>query len=186
MKNKKKTILVILVVVLLAAIVAGVVAFRAKPVLDPEKDYLLGGKSGDLVMAPTIELWPQGADESYETRETVSITKEQEQAVLEILSRYEKRLSGEKVYWVPVQTLFPVAYASVEAEMPEWLEAQVVVWGDTKELEVFNIVLGDGHAQQREGYTFHPPYYNIENEEQLYEELAEVLALDDLLAEYRE
>ena len=36
--------------------------------------------------------------------------------------------------------------------------------------------------KRREDYTFHPPYYTIENEDQLYAELVEVLDLEDLLA----
>lgn len=180
----KKWILSIVVLVVLAAVVGGLFAFRTQPVMEPKRDYLMHVEegSGD-VTTPGFYLWPQGPDESYETREFVAITAEQEQAVLDILSRYEKQLSWEKVWWVPVQVCFPRAYGNVKAEMPDWVEAQVVLydmtWGD---MDIFNIVLGEGHAQQRQDYTFHPPYYNMENEAQLYEELAQVLDLEGLIA----
>lgn len=182
--KRKKILLAVLLLVAIAAVVSGVAAFRTKPVMTPGRDYLMHVEegSGDITK-PGFYLWPQGPDDSYETREYVEITAEQEQAVLEILSRYEKRLSWEKVGWVPVQKFFPQFYVNVEAEMPPWVEAQVVLydieWGD---MDIFNIVLGESHAQQRSEYTFHPPYYTIENEEQLYAELAEVLGLEDLLA----
>lgn len=183
MKTKRKIVLSVVVILVLVIAVSGVAAFRSKPVLAPGQEYLLHVESDyEDLSEPRVILWPQGPDDSYETREPVTITADQEQTILDILTRYEKRLSWEKVGWVPIQKFFPRIYMYVEAEMPEWLEAQVVIWGEE---EIFDLVLGDGHAQQRNGYTFHPPYYTIENEEQLYEELSQVINLDGLLAERR-
>lgn len=180
---KKKGIVLAMVVIVLAAIVAGAVVLRSKPLVPADKEYLLHIEKKylrDIVIhdkestigKPAVTLWPQGPDDSYETRKKVVITEEQEQAVLDILSRYSKRLSLK----------------SVRPEMPEWLEAQVVLYHATEngeDLDIFNIVLGDGHAQQREDYTFYPPCYTIENEEQLYKELSEALNLPELMENAR-
>lgn len=179
--KKKRVVILALVVILLASVVAGAVAFRSKMLVPSDKEYLMHIEKKYLtdivtddttIAKPKVILWPQGPDDSYETRKSVVITEEQEQAVLDILSRYSKRLSLK----------------NVNAEMPEWLEVQVVLYyvsEDGKDLDIFNIVLGNGHAQQRKDYTFHPPCYTIENEEQLYKELSEALNLPELMENAR-
>ena len=191
MKTRKTFLLVLGILVLaVVVVVAGIgarFAFQTQPILPQDKTYLLHLEDVSYDEGPGFYLWPLGPDETYETREFVSITPETEQEILDILSRYEKHLSWEKAGWIPLQKLAPMFYLKHCAiEIPSWVEAQVVLYNtDPGERAWFNIVLGDGRAQQRLDYTFQPPFYTIENEEQLYAELAEVLGLKDLLAERR-
>lgn len=182
MKQKKILALVVVLVLLAAVAVAAAVGFRAKPLLKADQVYSLHLEDqGQVLQEAGLYLWPQGPDETYQSRTFVPLSQDQAEQILALLGEQQKRLSTEKLWQVPLQ-FFPTLYANVAAEMPPWLEAQLIVYPDTGDYQdVFNLVLGQGHAQQRLEHTFHPPCYTLLEEEAFYQQLSQIVGLPELL-----
>ena len=113
-------------------------------------------------------------------------TPEQAQEILALLEGYEKTLSADRLPQRLFLNLLPAQFQSMEVQLPEWLEAAIFIWNPEDEDDYFNLILGDGHVQIRDGYTYLPPYYEISNGQQLYQELDAILHLDQRMAELRD
>ena len=113
-------------------------------------------------------------------------TPEQAQEILALLEGYEKQLSTDRLPQRLFLNLLPAQFQSMEVQLPEWLEAAIFIWDPENQDDYFNLILGNGHVQIRDGYTYLPPYYEISNGQQLYQELDAILHLDQRMAELRD
>ena len=166
MKKKGKIILTVVLVVAIAAVAAAVAAFRPQPVLDPSGTYEV----------QRVNYWLEGPNLEWEGYLHTMPTPEQAQEILALLEGYEKTLSADRLPQRLFLNLLPAQFQGMEVQLPEWLEAD----------DYFNLILGDGHVQIRDGYTYLPPYYEISNGQQLYQELDAILHLDQRMAELRD
>ena len=98
-------------------------------------------------------------------------TPEQAQEILALLEGYEKQLSTDRLPQRLFLNILPAQFQSMEVQLPEWLEAAIFIWDPENQDDYFNLILGNGHVQIRDGYTYLPPYYEISNGQQLYQEL---------------
>ena len=173
MKKKGKIILTVVLVLAIAAVVAAVAAFRTQPVLDPQGDY----------MVRMAAVWPEEPtlDNGHRTdRVLVSLTPAEKEQVLALLAGYEKKLSTQRL----AEALFrqhmpflPIQARGMELEYPAWLQFSLYIENRNDPDDFFHLILGDGHVQQRTEYSFLPPYYDILNDQQLYQELDDLLDL---------
>ena len=176
MKKKGKIILTVDLVLAIAAVAAAVAAFRPQPVLDPSGTYEV----------QRVNYWLEGPNLEWEGYLHTMPTPEQAQEILALLEGYEKTLSADRLPQRLFLNLLPAQFQSMEVQLPEWLEAAIFIWNPEDEDDYFNLILGDGHVQIRDGYTYLPPYYEISNGQQLYQELDAILHLDPRMAELRD
>jgi hypothetical protein len=181
MGKKKKILTAVIVIVVAAAVViavAAALAFRTQPILKENQDY----------ECAVLHLWLEGGNNDYQGRKAQMLNDAQNQSVLDILSRYDKKLSSQRLGDGLLLRLFPSKGVGMTADVPDWVEAGIVVcWQKNPATqELFNVVLGNGHVQIRYDGSYYPPYYNIVGDEQtLYEELSAALGLPDLLTQAR-
>ena len=175
MKKKGKIILTVVLVLAIAAVVAAVAAFRTQPVLDPAGTYEV----------QRVNYWLEGPNLEWEGYQHTMPTPEQAQEILALLEGYEKQLSTDRLPQRLFLNILPAQFQSMEVQLPEWLEAAIFIWDPENQDDYFNLILGNGHVQIRDGYTYLPPYYEISDGQQLYQELDAILHLDQRMAELR-
>ncbi len=171
-KTRKIVALVLVLVVSLSAVAIGL-QFRTKPVLRPEGGY----------SSPQITLWLEEGNQERSGAKSSMLNDEQTAAVVEILGRYQKKLLPERLgEWFVKEKLVPLSLRGMEPDVPEWVEVSIFL---QNEQEFFNLLVGNGHVQQRAEFSYLPPYYEILEEESCYQELSQALGLAELLEKVR-
>lgn len=175
MKKAKKIILAAVLLLVVVIAIAAIASFRTQPVLASKGDYIVR----------TAFVWPEKAsfDNGVRTdRVSVSLTPSEKEQILDLLAGYEKKLSthrlAEALFHQHVPFL-PAQSQGMELEYPAWLQFSLYIENQNDPDDFFHLLLGDGHVQQRTEYSFLPPYYEVLNDQQLYQELDALLDLAD-------
>lgn len=177
MKKRVKIILLVLAVIVVAALIAAASAFRPQPLIDADTDYL----------CPQMTLWLEGGNDAFEGRIILSPDSAQAAAITEVLRNYQCRLSTDYLIDSVISRFFPRHVAKVDNAVPPWLEVSFLLLDPASPDEIMpNFLVGNGHAQKRPEGTYAPPYYEVENSEQLYQELSAALDLPAMFAEHQQ
>ncbi len=175
MKKSVKLLLLVLVVVVVAAGIAAAAAFRPQPLVDGGTDYL----------CPHMTLWLSGGNDEFEDRILLNPDSTQAAAITAVLRNYQCRLSTDYLIDSILSHFFPRHVAKVDDPVPQWLEVSFLLLNPADPDQIMpNFLVGSGHAQKRPSGTYAPPYYEVENSEQLYRELSAALDLPALFAKY--
>lgn len=173
MKKTGKIVALVLVLVVVAAAVGIGLQFRAKPILRPEGGY----------SCPQITLWLDGGNQERSGAKRSMLNDKQTAAVVEILGRYQKKLLPERLgEWAVKEKLVPLSFRGMEPDIPAWVEVSIFL---ENEQEFLNLLVGNGHVQQRAEFSYLPPYYEVLEEASCYQELSQAIGLAELLEKAR-